>query len=123
MDTPKLIHGYPQLIYGHPPLIEFSSFLIKLEYHVNLSYLHLHQYATITRPYSTQPLTVKRRYGYLANSIRVNISTRHEPSAFKQNTGYTTRGRRRGRGRGCGRTRGRTREHRRERRRARRGSS
>ena len=27
---------------GHPPLIEFSSSLIKLEYHVNLSCLHLH---------------------------------------------------------------------------------
>ena len=39
----------PQLIYGHPPLIEFSSFLIKLEYHVNLSCLHLHQCAAIAR--------------------------------------------------------------------------
>ena len=26
------------MIRGHPPLIEFSSFLIKLEYHVNLSF-------------------------------------------------------------------------------------
>ena len=41
----------PQLIRGHPPLIEFSSFLIKLEYHVNLSCLHLHQRATVARPY------------------------------------------------------------------------
>src|ERR1700722_3700585 len=99
------------------PPIEFGSFLIKLEYHVNLSCLHLHQCATIARPHSTQPLTVERRRGRLANSIRVDTSTRREPSAFKQNTGYTTRGRGRGRGRG------RTREHRRERRRARRGSS
>ena len=41
----------PQLIRRHPPLIKFSSFLIKLEYHVNLSCLHLHQHATVARPY------------------------------------------------------------------------
>jgi len=41
----------PQLIHGHPPLIEFGSFLIKLEYHVDLSCLHLHQCATVARLY------------------------------------------------------------------------
>ena len=33
----------PQLIRGHLPLIEFSSFLIKLEYHVDLGCLHLYR--------------------------------------------------------------------------------
>ena len=32
-----------QLIRGHPPLIEFSSFLIKLGYHVDLGCLHLYR--------------------------------------------------------------------------------
>ena len=54
-----------------------------------------------------QPLTVKRRRGRPAGSIRVDTSTCHEPSAFKQNNGYTTRGRGRGRGRRRGRGRGR----------------
>ena len=31
-----------QLTHGHPPLIKFSSAPIKLEYHMNLSCLHLH---------------------------------------------------------------------------------
>jgi hypothetical protein len=68
-----------------------------------------------------QPLTVERRRGRPAGSVRVDISTRREASAFEQNTGYTMRGR--GRGRGLGRGRGRVRGRRRERRRARRGSS
>jgi hypothetical protein len=33
----------PQLIYEYPLLIEFSSSLIKLEYHVNLNYLYLYR--------------------------------------------------------------------------------
>ena len=105
------------MIYGHPPLIEFSSFLIKLEYHVNLCCLHLHQYATVARPYYNLafalPLTVERRRGRPTGSVRVNISTSHEPSASEQNTGYTTCGRGRRRRRGCGRGRvgGRRREH------------
>jgi len=36
MDTPQLIHRYHLLI-------KFSSFLIKLEYYVNLYYLHLYR--------------------------------------------------------------------------------
>jgi hypothetical protein len=35
-----------------------------------------------------QPLTVECRRGRLAGFIRVDISTRREPSAFEQNTGY-----------------------------------
>ena len=60
-----------------------------------------------------KPLTVDRRRGHPAGSVRVNISTSHEPSASEQNTGYTTRGRgrRRRRGRGRGRVGGRRREH------------
>jgi hypothetical protein len=45
-----------------------------------------------------QPLTVERRHGRLASSVRVNTLTRREP--FEQNTGYT-----RGRGRGRAQTR------------------
>jgi hypothetical protein len=47
-----------------------------------------------------QPLTVERRHGRLASSVRVNTLTRREP--FEQNTGYT-----RGRGRGRAQTRSR----------------
>ena len=89
------------MIHGHPPLIEFSSSLIKLEYYVNLSCLHLHQCTTVTRPYTkyylafalpipTQSLTVDRLRGRPAGSVCVNTSTRRELSAFEQNTGYTT---------------------------------
>jgi len=56
-----------------------------------------------------EPLTVKRRRGRPAGSTagstnrrRIDTSTRREPSAFKQNTGYTTRGHGRGRGRARG---------------------
>ena len=84
------------MIRGHPPQIKFSSSLIKLEYHVNLSYLHLHQCAIsrapIPRILPRQPLTIKGLRGYLAGSVCVNTSTRREPSAFEQNTGCATRG-------------------------------
>ena len=36
------LRGWERRIHGHPPLVEFSSFLIKLKYHVDLSCLHLH---------------------------------------------------------------------------------
>ena len=45
------------------------------------------------------PLTVERRRGRPTGSVRVDTSTRREPSAFEQNTGYTTRGREQGAGR------------------------
>jgi hypothetical protein len=40
------------LIRGHPQLIEFSSFLIKLEYHVNLCCLHLYRENQIIKSYN-----------------------------------------------------------------------
>ena len=42
----------------------------------------------------------------LAGSVRVDTLTHRKPSAFKQNTGYTTRGRGRWRGHGRRRERG-----------------
>ena len=45
------------------------------------------------------PLTVERRRGRPTGSVRVDTSTRREPSAFERNTGYTTRGREQGAGR------------------------
>ena len=70
---------------------------------MNLCCLHLHQYATVARPYYNLafalPLTVERRRGRPTGSVRVDTSTRRELSAFEQNTGYTTRGREQGAGR------------------------
>jgi hypothetical protein len=53
---------------GHPsidtPLIKFSSLLIKLEYHVNLSCLHLHRCATVTAiPKGAVRLQLHIQYG------------------------------------------------------------
>src|ERR1700733_1564575 len=124
MDTPQLIHG-------HPPLIEFSSSLIKLEYHVNLSCLHLHYCATATAtapapaPTRIYPLFCSNTNG----SQRVDVSMRIEP-AVRPRRRSTVRGwgggmfwvwarDRRGDGPGRGRRRRRRRNHRR----ARRGSS
>ena len=50
--------------------------------------------------YSHPSLTVERLRRRPAGFICINTSTRREPSAFKQNTGYTTRGHGR-RGHGC----------------------
>ena len=56
---------YRTAVNGNPPLIEFSSFLIKLEYHVNLSCLHLHHYEV---PLSV--VTEKVRTGRLDHAKR-----------------------------------------------------
>ena len=70
---------------------------------MNLCCLHLHQCATVARTYLKSRIcftsTVERRRGRPTGSVRVDTSTRREPSAFEQNTGYTTRGREQGAGR------------------------
>ena len=100
------------MILGPPPPIGFSSSLIKLEYHVNLGLFASALVRDLSRAYNPKyflafaltylfplrPLTAECLSGRLAGSVCVNMSTYRKPLAFKQNTGYTTRGHGRGRG-------------------------
>ena len=61
--------------------------------------MHLHQRPSPRICLTSQPLTVLCRCSHPAGSVRVDTLTCREPSAFEQNTGYTTRGC----GCGCGR--------------------
>ena len=114
-----MLFGHPLIARWTPPQIGFGACLNKLEYHVRLTYLHLHRENQSTRlskltPHLPQlciqePAIVERCHGWPIGSTtgsiianRVDKFTCREPLAFERNTGYSPTGRMRRRGAGVG---------------------